>query len=446
MSIDKSLIRSEILHAVKEPEELRKERISEIEKIVSKLNELKRKEGLEFEVFIGGSLAKGTDIKGSDVDVFLLFGSEFDPFRVLSALRETFPDGKEEYSEHPYITLERGGFSVDLVPGYRVASPNDLRTSVDRTPLHVEFVKKTFDEEMKDEARILKQFLKGIGVYGAESSVRGMSGYVAELLIYQFRTFENVLKEASKWRIPVVIGNAPKEFNGASMVLMDPVDTERNAAANVSRENIATFILAASLFRWERWKEFFFPKQGTFSMPEGTVVIRFVCRKCNPEIVIPNLRRASEVLTKELESKGFRVQYSSVLLEKTGYITIVPEATYLGDAELHIGPPVNSRNVSSFLGKWGSGTRFGMPFILGDRIAVLKERRVRKIEEAVAEIIPKVKMAKDLDPKKVLIISGKDLGSLPERVRAGIVTPSLGEWASHPSGDVQRDDPESNES
>ena len=445
MSIDKSRIRSDILFAIKEPEEVRHAKLGEIEKIVSQLNEMKKSEGMEFEVFVGGSLAKGTDIKGSDADIFLLFNGNFDPLGVVKGLRKIFPEGKEEYSEHPYITIERNGLSVDIVPGYKTSSPDKMKTSVDRTPLHVEFVRKKFDEEMKDEARMLKQFLKGIGAYGAESSVRGMSGYVAELLIYHYGTFENVLKEASKWRIPVVIGEESERFKGANMVLIDPVDTDRNAAANVSEENLATFILAANLFSWERWKDFFFPKIRYFSIPDGAVAVRFTCKKCNPEVIIPNLKRISDILKKELEVSGFRIQYSSVFLDGNGYILLVPETMELGDAEIHIGPPVNSRNVLSFLDKWGSGTKFGMPFVMGQRICVLRERKIRRIEEAVADIIPRIKLSRDLDPKKTLVISGEDIGALPEKLRNGIVFPSLGDWANPRSGDIKRDYPEAEE-
>jgi tRNA adenylyltransferase (EC 2.7.7.25) len=47
--------------------------------------------------------------------------------------------------------------------------------------------------EQKDEVRLLKKFMKGIGVYGAEIKVKGFSGYVAELLVYFYDSFRNVL-------------------------------------------------------------------------------------------------------------------------------------------------------------------------------------------------------------------------------------------------------------
>ncbi|MEM0130441.1 MAG: CCA tRNA nucleotidyltransferase [Thermoplasmatales archaeon] len=442
---DIDALKIRIIESITESDEDRKLKVREIEKIRTKLELLARKENIDFEVFVGGSIAKGTDIKGSDADIFLLFKEPFDPGKILSLLRREFPDGVEEYTQHPYITVPVNNFKIDLVPGYKASSSKDLKTAVDRTPMHVEFVKRNFDEKMKNEARILKQFMKGIGVYGAESSVRGMSGYIAELLIYHFATFENVILESRKWRIPVRVGKSSEKFDGASMVVIDPVDPERNAAANVSIENVATFILASKCFAWDRWSDFLFPEVRRFSIPEEAVAISFGCGKCNPEVILPNLRRFSEILSRELEAAGFKILYSSVFLEKEGYVVVIPEASVLGESMLHEGPPVTNRNVLSFLERWGSGTKFGMPFIRGDRVMVLKERKVRDIREAMAEIIPKIKLSKDIR-NKIIIISGDDLKKIPEVVRERVVTPSLGSWIPCGSGgNIESDDPEPNE-
>ncbi|MEM4213330.1 MAG: CCA tRNA nucleotidyltransferase [Thermoplasmatales archaeon] len=438
-------LKSKIIESITESDEDRKSKIREIEKIRAKLELLAKEENIDFEVFVGGSIAKGTDIKGSDADIFLLFKEPFDPGKILSLLRREFPNGVEEYTQHPYITVPVNNFKIDLVPGYKASSSKDLKTAVDRTPMHVEFVKKNFDEKMKNEARILKQFMKGIGVYGAESSIRGMSGYVAELLIYHFGTFENVILEAKKWRIPVRVGKSSEKFNGASMVVVDPIDPDRNAAANVSIENVATFILASKCFTWDRWSDFLFPETKKFSIPEEAVAIRFGCSKCNPEVILPNLRRFSEILSGELEALGFRIIYSSVFLEKEGYIVLIPEASVLGESMLHEGPPVTNRNVFSFLQKWNSGTKFGMPFIRGDRVMVLKERKFRDIREAMVEIIPKIKISKDVN-NEIVIISGDDLKKIPDIIRERVVTPSLGSWIPCGSGrDIERNDPEPDE-
>ena len=426
-----------ILESILEKPAVRKKRLEKIAEIENVLRGLKKKEKLNFDIFLGGSYAKGTDIKGSDADIFLLFPEEFNAFEILGILRKEFPEGKEEYSDHPYIVLPQNSFSIDIVPGYKASSGKDLKTAVDRTPFHVKFITENFTDEMKDEVRILKQFLKGIRTYGAESSVQGFSGYVAELLINRYKTFENTVSEAKNWSIPYILDKGAKGFNDANLVIVDPVDSGRNAAANVSLENLATFILAAGLFSWENWKDFLFPRSGEFGLPKDAVVVYIPCTKCNEEVLIPNLRRISSVLRGEVEDKGFRVVYSSVFVEKGGYIVIVPDSTPIGETALHIGPPVTSPNVADFLEKWGHGTRYGMPFMMGDRVCVLKEREERDIAAAIAAAIPNIKLSRDFDKNKILVISGKELSSVPPRIRKGFLFPSLGKWAVPQLRDVE---------
>ncbi len=435
--------REELLKEISESTILKTKKDRAVEKAVSILESIKKEENLAFEIFLGGSYAKGTDIKGSDVDIFLLFSDIFDPGDILRSLRKAFPNGLEEYSEHPYLKVPYDSFSIDLVPGYRVASADNLRTAVDRTPLHVEFVKGNFTADMKAEVKILKQFLKGIGVYGAESSIQGFSGYVTELLIYRYKTFENALESARNWNVPHNLDPGSNGFNNANLTILDPVDKSRNAAANVSIESLSTFILASKFFSWPKWKEFFFPSTADHELPGNTVAIYLPCKKCNEETLLPNLRRVAAVIKRELETIGFRIIYSSAFVDRGGFILLIPESNKLGEVDIHLGPPVTSANVYSFLEKWKEGTKYGMPFVSGDRICVARERKVREVGQAISDIIPRVKLAADLDRNKILVIEGNDLASLPSSVRSKAITPSLGPWVRNWSGDVQGKYPES---
>ena len=51
---------------------------------------------------------------------------------------------------------------------------------------------------MKGEVRILKKFFHHIGVYGAEIAKEGFSGYVSEVLISYFGSFEKTIKKISE--------------------------------------------------------------------------------------------------------------------------------------------------------------------------------------------------------------------------------------------------------
>lgn len=417
-----------ILEEITERPEILERKEKTISSITEHLESLKLKYKMDYRIFLGGSHAKGTDIRGSDIDIFLLFPEEYDPKRVLGVLKKEFPSAREEYSEHPYLIISNDKFSTDIVPAYMATSTNKLLTSVDRTPFHVEFVKDNFTQEMKNEVRILKQFMKTIGVYGAESLIQGFSGYVAELIIYHFKTFENAIKEAAEWDIPLSLNDNSKKFPDANLIIIDPVDTERNAAANVSKENLSTFILAAKLFSFGAQEHFFSEARTDSSLPDNAVAIFVPCKRCNKQILGPNLRRISSVLRKELETIGFKIIYSSIFVDKGGYIILIPESERMGEASLHIGPPVTSANVKDFLEKWNRGTKFGPPFIVDKRIAVLRERKPREITEAIATVTPRLKFSEDFQSDKMLIITGKDILAIPDFIRKHFIDPSLGKW------------------
>ncbi len=421
--------REEVLEIIREEDSVIRKKYETLESIKKRLENIKKEYNLKFDVFLGGSMAKGTDIKGSDLDIFLLFPENFNPLEILKFLKREFVEGKEEYSEHPYLILDYDRFSVDIVPAYKMDPGNPLVTSVDRTPLHVEFVKNNFSENMKDESRILKQFLKGIGIYGAESSVQGFSGYVSELLIYQYGSFDNVIANVSKWKIPYAVTGKVDDFKDANLVILDPVDSARNAGANVSKENLATFILASKTFSWENYKNFFFPETYSFDMPKYGYAISIPCKRCNDEILIPNLRRASAIIKSELESLGFRVLYSSIFLLDKGYIVLIPENVEVNNCVIHSGPPVTNGNLMDFLQKWGDGTKFGPPFIVGDRLFVIRERDTTKFSDAVNSIIKKIRFANDfiVDNIKILPLNHSDI---PKKIKEGFVKPHIGRWTS----------------
>ena len=117
-------------------------------------------------------------------------------------------------------------------------------------------MKKSLTSKMKNEVRILKTFLQSNGIYGAEIAKQGFSGYVSEVLIINYKSFENVIKSISKIKENEVIGKTTKKFD-TSIVIIDPIDKNRNLAAAISNENIGKFILASRAFKEKPSLEFF---------------------------------------------------------------------------------------------------------------------------------------------------------------------------------------------
>ena len=112
------------------------------------------------------------------------------------------------------------------------------------------------------EVRLLKAWTGGIGVYGAEAKIRGFSGYLCELLVLKHSTFRGVLQAATSLR-----PGAKIEFETAAtrqfpepLVVVDPVDGNRNVASAVSGEQLATFVHASREYLTKPSDRFFFPR------------------------------------------------------------------------------------------------------------------------------------------------------------------------------------------
>ena len=221
------------------------------------------------ELVIVGSMARGTQVKGSyDVDMFLLYPRNFDEKLMermtLDIAKKIIDKNKGEsftikYAQHPYARINVGGVDADIVPAYKINSILEKGTAVDRTPLHNEFILSHLSARQKDEVRVMKAFLKAQGIYGAEVSIEGFSGYLCELLIHTYGSFEALLKAVVTARLPWVLD--PKESariepqsETASklvkkflkeIVVIDPTDSNRNVAAALSIESFSRFVLAA---------------------------------------------------------------------------------------------------------------------------------------------------------------------------------------------------------
>jgi tRNA nucleotidyltransferase (CCA-adding enzyme) len=119
---------------------------------------------------------------------------------------------------------------------------------------------------------LAKKFCKAARVYGAESYIHGFSGHVLDALIVHYKGFLPFLRAAAKWTPKVVIdpknvykGKALLTMNASKisgpLVLVDPVQPERNAAAAVNQENLDRLVTAAKAFLARPSMAFFESKQ-----------------------------------------------------------------------------------------------------------------------------------------------------------------------------------------
>jgi tRNA nucleotidyltransferase (CCA-adding enzyme) len=209
----------------------------------------------------GGSFAKGTMLRGKhDVDLFVRFPQGTPDTHMSEALQQAVPTAEVLHGSRDYLQFKRGGIVFEVVPVLHITAASELMNVTDMSPLHVAYVHDHLTAQQKDDVRLAKRFAKAAGVYGAESHIRGFSGYVLELLIAHYGTFEKFLEALLAWPSELVIDSAHQyadahearahlnESKLGPLVLVDPLDPQRNAAAAVSRESITKLRTHAAAF------------------------------------------------------------------------------------------------------------------------------------------------------------------------------------------------------
>ncbi len=380
---------SEILATVIPDRSLREDVDKASSDLVRRVREVASDYDIDLEVRLVGSVAKDTYVGDPDLDVFILFPED--------APRETLEKvglsighkvvvGEERYAEHPYIHGMFQGFQVDLVPCYKLADAQHIKSAVDRTPFHTEYILLNLQPEQHDQVRLLKQFMKGIGVYGADAKVCGFSGYLAELLILKCGDFVGVIKEAAVWKSGTTISLA-EEGDGSfrsPLVFIDPVDRNRNVASALSVDSFAVFISACGQYSKRKDRRFFFPDPvRPLGMDEivlrlarlGTKVVAI--RTDRPDLTDDNLypqtQRTADGLIGLLEQYGFRVIDHAYLIDEKVSFVIMLENDRLSDCTLHTGPPVWVSNSEKFLERWRKDGA-SIPFIKEGRWVVMADR------------------------------------------------------------------------
>ena len=369
---------------------------------------------------IAGSAARGTFLNDRlDIDCFLLFPPDTPRERLekdgLALGRALLESPEMRYAEHPYLRGTFDGFTVETVPGFAIDDPSHPLSAVDRTPFHQAFLARQQTPEMVEQVRLLKQFLRALGVYGSEARTAGFSGYLVELLVLRFGTLRSVLEAARSWRLPVHLAEGRATPRGVpeevALVLVDPVDPQRNVASALSRRNLGLFILAAGeyLDRPDR-RAFERPPPATLERASalariaerGTFVLGVEMTR--PELVddvlYPQIRKAARALASEAERFGFVVVgLAAGAGAKRALVLLETTADRLAPVEVRRGPPAGIDRTGEFLSKWtAAGTHVLQgPYVTDEGgLAVDVPRRITELTELLRAGLGRLPLGKDL--------------------------------------------------
>ncbi|MBL7170327.1 MAG: CCA tRNA nucleotidyltransferase [Candidatus Aenigmarchaeota archaeon] len=358
----------DILSRIKPSKKEEKETSEKIKKIIDKIKIKDTK------IMLGGSGAKGTFLKDThDADIFVKFNYKKykDKSDQLSSilekrLKKAFPRVIKLHGSRDYFQIKKSNFTFEIIPILDISKAEQAKNITDISPLHVKWVNKNTNQKLKDEIRIAKAFCKAQNVYGAESHIRGFSGYSLEILTIYYKSFNNLIKNASKWKPKQVIDpkhyhkNALNELNQAKieapLVLVDPVQPDRNATAALSEEKYKNFISASKAYLKNKSQNFFIKKEidiNKLKKRKGYLLLLEVTPLAGKEDVVGcKLVKALNYLKKHLTLEGYNVLDCNWEWNKKVLFWFLVENNKLPKYKIHYGPPIYAKeNLKKFKAK-----------------------------------------------------------------------------------------------
>jgi len=383
-----------------------------IEVIKDKLRDI----DIPIKIELVGSTAKDTYLRDNlDIDLFLCFPistsrQDLERFGLFIG-RSILSNIEECFAEHPYLRGEFESYKTEIVPCYSIEYADQKLSAVDRTPLHTKYIQKYISNNQKNEVRLFKQFLKGINCYGAEAEIEGFSGYLCEILILRYNTFQNLIKEASKWIDQTILYLKKEDFPtfDTPLVFIDPVDGTRNVSSALSKEKFKLFIKACKEYIKKPQITFFFPnKLNPLSLDEikkqikGKEFIGIKIKK--PDIIVENLypqvRKAVKAVTDLCIQNDFSMDDSFFhITDNSIYIVLNPLDMNISETMTHVGPPSKlKKNSNDFMKKWDDNSRtIKKPYEKDGRLYVDIQRQYTDIKELLKDQITTLSLGKHID-------------------------------------------------
>ncbi len=426
--MDYDLILKDIKLSIAEKEEIN----TVSNKLIDFLQETCDGENIDAKVTLVGSVAKNTALKGkSDIDIFIAFPLDTDKkylkekglYLAHKCSDEFNGVASHHFASHPYVTAEIEGFEVDMVPCYEIKDGSQLKSAVDRTILHTRYVKANLSEGQEGEVLLLKRFMAMTGTYGSEFKVGGFAGYLCELLIIRYGTFENTLKSAIKWSYGECIDlenyGTSKLFKDP-LIIIDPTDMNRNVGAALRLDKMAEFIQSArNYLNSDNKKDYFYPLRRNLNKDD--ILVEF--EKRNGEIIAisfdipdipldtlhPQLRKTCEALERKLNGEEFNVFKADYWSDEKSNAVILLEmaSSHLNNVRINKGPKVFiNQACKNFAKKYGNENCY----VQGDFLVHTQKREFTYVADLIRHILTPehiglIKVGKNL--KKTLVETHK---------------------------------------
>ena len=370
--------------------------------IIKKINDGQK----NFKAVLGGSGAKGTWLRTFDADIFVLFNYSIfkDKSEKLSdilekTLKRKFRNVIRLHGSRDYFQIRQGSFTFEIVPILKIQKAEQAKNITDVSPLHSNWVLK--HKELSGQMKLAKQFCHAQNIYGAESYIRGFSGYTCEILIAHYGSFLNLIKNAARWGERQVI-DAEKYYRGrdvfklvntsklvSPLAVIDPVQKERNAAAALSHENFEKFKNSCREFLKNPSKEFFTKKnlKSVFAAdkPQKLIAVKIKPLDGKSDIIGSKLLKIYGFLKQEFENHDFQILKADWEWDKRNdavfYFSFEKNKKLPNIIEIS-GPPVKIKNHAENFRKIHKKT-----FVKSGRLFALEKRKFGAQENLLRQLI-----------------------------------------------------------
>jgi len=374
------------------------------EEVVRKIKLVLTKSNIQAKIELTGSFSRDTWLSGNrDIDIFVImpYDSTVSPNDLLQEIKKEIKyRWVRKHAKHPYLYAETDGIVVEILPCYEYKPNRELRSAVDRSPSHTRFIAENLPVGSNDEVRLLKQFMHGVGTYGAEIKIHGFSGYLVELMIIHFGgKFINVLKNATTLlQEPIVFKENlvvdKSKFEDDPVVVIDPTDDNRNVASALKDKALDNFIVAAKKYLKNPSLEFFFPNKMIIngkniremkSCPLEYIAILHKEPDIADDILWGQIRKFEKSIQSFLKTEDMDPIYVDSIISNEEIMTVIVTTEFHTKSTRWInGPPIVLDRDDEFLQKYSNDNTviFG-PSILEGRWKVFAKQEKRTLQELI---------------------------------------------------------------
>lgn len=402
-------------------------------------------ENVSATVRVEGSVAKDTWLKDDvDIDIFMRLPTSISRkdlgdigLRIARRAANNYKQ-MERFAEHPYLELIVEGYRVDIVPCF-ASEPGQWQSATDRTPYHTDYIKQRLNKNLHKDVRLLKKFMQGINVYGAEIKIGGFSGYSCELLIMKFGSFSETIQAFANYSQRLIVDierfyeNNQKDLRllfSEPLLIIDPVDKARNVASAVRPEKLYTFVAAARAFLKNPNKNFFYPRKTTALSiaslkrqikKRGSPILFLVIDQVEavPDVLWGQLYKTKRALSKLIELNDYKLLRDAVWSDENTISIFIFELEQqnLPDIKTHLGPPIERQpECENFLAKHLSNTNVvSGPYIEDGRWKIQLPRKTidvtsmlkQKLEDGGKNIGVAELISKSIQLKLMILVNEK---------------------------------------